>query len=381
MTPIRKMLAGSAVALLFSAGLPAHAAHDQDDQKYIGVMGLGYFPDSALDLDNGGGARAYFGIPLQPNLNLEFNAFGYGADPEDDTQKYVKQFGLGVDLMAPLTRGVFTPFLLLGGGYNRGEQEGTQRSDNGYANAGLGALLDLGKGWALRGEGRYVALFPDSDANLPDGRYDDAVAGLGLQYTFQKAAVAPPPAPAPIPPPPLPPADTDGDGVLDTVDQCPNTPRGVQVDVRGCPLDSDGDGVPDYLDKCPNTTRGLTVDATGCVRAVQTIVLQNVNFEFNKDVLTADARVVLAGVAKGLTSQKDLRVELAGHTDSKGSDAYNQRLSDRRAASVKTFLITQGVAPAQLVSKGYGEKQPIATNETDPGRAQNRRVEFRVLSK
>ena len=123
------------------------------------------------------------------------------------------------------------------------------------------------------------------------------------------------------------------------------------------------------------------MDATGCVRDAQTIVLQNVNFEFNKDSLTPGARDVLIDVSKGLNSQKDLRVEIAGHTDSKGSDSYNQRLSERRAASVRTFLLSQGVSPAQLVSKGYGEAQPAATNDTDAGRAQNRRVEFRVLGK
>jgi OmpA-OmpF porin, OOP family len=90
--------------------------------------------------------------------------------------------------------------------------------------------------------------------------------------------------------------------------------------------------------------------------------------------------VVLNDVARGLTSQKDLKVEIAGHTDSKGSNAYNQRLSDDRAGSVKTYLISQGVSPAQLVSRGYGEEQPVATNDTDAGRAQNRRVEFRVLA-
>lgn len=374
MKPLKSMFAVAALALVATSG------HAFDDQKYVGLMGLGYFPDSKLDLDNGGGARALFGVPLTPNLNLEFNAFGYGADPENDALSYFKQYGAGVDLMAPLARGNVTPFVLFGGGYNRGEGRNAGRTDNGYANAGLGALFDLGEGWAVRAEGRYVALFPDSQANLPSGSYDDAVAGLGLQYTFQKPVPPAPPAPPPAPAPPAPPPDTDGDGVLDSVDQCPNTPKGVQVDTKGCPLDGDGDGVPDYLDKCPNTTKGLKVDATGCVREAQTIVLQNVNFEFNKATLTPDAMNVLRDVAKGLVSQKDLKVEIAGHTDSKGSDAYNLKLSNSRAASVKTFLISQGVAPAQLVSKGYGESQPVATNDTDAGRAQNRRSEFRVLT-
>ncbi|MGH8517978.1 MAG: outer membrane beta-barrel protein, partial [Panacagrimonas sp.] len=166
--------------------LGAASAQAFDDSKYVGLMGLGYFPDKDLELDDGGGARGYFGIPLAPNLNLEFNAFGYGADPEDEAAKYVKQYGGGIDLMAPFAKGRVTPFFLIGGGYNRLEQTGTDRADNGYANAGLGLLFDLGRGWGIRAEGRYVAFFPDSELGLDDGHYDDAVAGLGLQYTFQK---------------------------------------------------------------------------------------------------------------------------------------------------------------------------------------------------
>lgn len=371
MKSLKKLCALSALALC------AGSVQAFDDQKYVGLMGLGYFPDSSLNLDDGAGMRGYFGIPLTPGLNLEFNGFGYNAQPEEGGS-HLKQYGAGVDLMAPFMKGNITPFFLIGGGYNRLETSGEPRLDNAYANAGLGLLFDLGKGWGIRAEGRYVALFLDSKADAEDDTLDDAVAGLGLQYTFQKAV---PPAPPPPPPPPPPaPKDSDGDGVLDGVDQCPNTPKGVQVDTRGCPLDSDGDGVPDYLDKCPNTTKGLKVDATGCVRDAQTIVLQNVNFEFNKDTLTVDAKGVLNDVAKGLVSQPDLKVEIAGHTDSKGSNSYNQKLSERRAASVKSYLISQGVGASQLVSKGYGEVQPVATNDTDAGRAQNRRVEFRVLA-
>ena len=376
MKSLSRMLAVSAVALT------ATSVNAFDGDGYMGLMGLGYFPDSELGLKDGSGARMLYGVPIGDTLKLEFNAFGYGAEPENGGA-YFKQFGGGLDLVAPLTKGTqVTPFILFGGGYSLADSRDIPQLDNGYANVGLGLLANLGGGWGIRAEGRYVALFPDDDANFEDEHLNDAVAGLGLQYTFRTVAAAPPPPAVvpPPPPPPAPPADTDGDGVIDPSDQCPNTPKGVQVDRTGCPLDGDGDGVPDYLDKCPNTTKGLKVDATGCVREAQTIVLQNVNFEFDKATLTADARVVLAKVAQGLVSQKDLRVEIAGHTDSKGSDSYNQRLSGERAASVKSFLISQGVTPQQLSSRGYGEAQPVATNETEAGQAQNRRVEFRVLS-
>ena len=169
--------------------------------------------------------------------------------------------------------------------------------------------------------------------------------------------------------------------MLDRVDQCPNTPAGVRVDSRGCPLDSDGDKVPDYTDRCPNTPVGLRVDSTGCVIEKQTIVLQNVNFEFDSAQLTASAKESLLKVARGLSDQTSMKVEIAGHTDSKGSDAYNMKLSDRRAAAVREFLISQGVSSSQLSSRGYGEDDPVADNSTETGRAQNRRVEFRVLGK
>ena len=90
---------------------------------------------------------------------------------------------------------------------------------------------------------------------------------------------------------------------------------------------------------------------------------------------------MLDGVAAGLKSDPDMRVELAGHTDSKGSDAYNKKLSQSRADSVKAYLVSQGVPATRLVAKGYGEVAPVASNDTDDGRAQTRRVEFRVLSK
>lgn len=376
MTTLRKnLLAVSALAM-------AATSVQADDAKYISGMGVAYFPDSVLQLDDGFGARGLVGLPLTPGLNLELGVIGYAAE-SDNGGPDLEQYGAGADLMFPFARGKITPFLLLGGGFLRAEAGNIQRLNNGYANAGLGALFDLGKGWGIRAEGRYVALFPEGKADIDEGHLDDALASLGLQYTFQQPEPPAPPPPPPPPPPAVvaPPPDADGDGVADSEDQCPNTPTGVQVDTRGCPLDGDGDGVPDYLDKCPNTTRGLKVDADGCVRQAQTIVLQNVNFEFDSATLTPDARAVLLGVSRGMISQPDLMVEIAGHTDSLGSDSYNQRLSERRAASVKSYLVAQGVAPTQLISRGYGEREPVAGNDTESGQAQNRRVEFRVLSK
>ncbi|AUM68582.1 MULTISPECIES: OmpA family protein [Pseudomonas] len=157
--------------------------------------------------------------------------------------------------------------------------------------------------------------------------------------------------------------------------------------------DEDGDGVPDSRDKCPGTPKGVQVDADGCpppapapvveepaVVKEETIVIRDVHFEFNKATLTPGDKEVLSTVATRLkqeTSTAQLRV--TGHTDSVGSDAYNQRLSEKRANSVVNYLVDQGVPRASFVSvSGAGESQPVADNKTADGRAQNRRTEIRI---
>lgn len=169
------------------------------------------------------------------------------------------------------------------------------------------------------------------------------------------------------------PLDTDGDGVPDYMDECPGTPAGVEVNASGCPLDSDGDGVPDYMDQCPNTPAGADVNALGCEADV---VLHDVNFEFDSATLTPQAEDILDGVAEKLSANSQVRVRVEGYTDSIGTEAYNKDLSQRRAESVKDYLNSQGIAANRMKAIGYGESDPIATNETAAGRAQNRRVEL-----
>ncbi|HEY9516657.1 MAG TPA: OmpA family protein [Gemmatimonadaceae bacterium] len=178
------------------------------------------------------------------------------------------------------------------------------------------------------------------------------------------------------------PVDSDGDGVLDSADGCPNTATGVRVDAAGCPVpvDSDADGVVDSADKCPNTTAGTKVDAAGCAVIFEekktSVVLTGVNFEFGKSVLLPEARTVLDQVASSLVANPDVRVEVAGYTDSRGSKAVNLRISQARADAVKAYLVERGVAADRLRSRGYGPANPVASNASDAGRAQNRRVEL-----
>ena len=174
------------------------------------------------------------------------------------------------------------------------------------------------------------------------------------------------------------PLDSDGDGVPDYRDRCPGTPAGAPVDSDGCPLDSDGDGVPDYMDDCPGTPRGAKVDARGCeiIKSI-TIDLVNDEFDFDSAMLKPDMKSALGDVARRVKASKgDERLLVVGHTDSVGSDAYNQGLSERRAKAAADYLISQGVDASSILTRGLGESDPVADNSTKSGRAKNRRVEI-----
>jgi outer membrane protein OmpA-like peptidoglycan-associated protein len=186
------------------------------------------------------------------------------------------------------------------------------------------------------------------------------------------------------------PKDSDNDGVPDGLDKCPNTAVGAKVDASGCPLigDVDGDGVPDNVDRCPNTPPHTAVDQFGCVvlfreertpGARPSVILQGVNFQTGRSALTPESYGVLDQVAASLVANPDIRIEVAGYTDNTGSAAINRRLSSARAIAVRAYLARKGVAPSRMLARGYGPADPVATNTTAAGRAQNRRVELHKL--
>ncbi|MGD2151187.1 MAG: OmpA family protein [Desulfobacterales bacterium] len=167
------------------------------------------------------------------------------------------------------------------------------------------------------------------------------------------------------------PVDSDGDGVTDDLDRCPDTPKGVTVDAKGCPLDSDGDGVPDYLDKCPNTPEGATVDARGCWTYAAVVM-----YDFDSAEIKSEAYPMLDEAVLILKKNPEIKVEIDGHTDNRGSAAYNMNLSERRAKAVMKYFVDHGIETQRLTTKGFGFTQPAASNETEQGRAKNRRVEL-----
>lgn len=185
--------------------------------------------------------------------------------------------------------------------------------------------------------------------------------------------------------------DDDSDGVVNSADECPNTPPGSAVNERGCipDTDSDGDGVVDRLDRCPATAPGTAVDQVGCpvlfttdetTQRTMPLILQGVNFATGSSNLTPSSGASLDLVAQSLLGNPEIRIEIAGHTDATGSRATNNRLSLARARAVMQYLAGRGVALDRMMAQGYGPDQPIATNSTREGRAQNRRVELRRLN-
>ncbi|MBF0203077.1 MAG: OmpA family protein [Desulfamplus sp.] len=164
--------------------------------------------------------------------------------------------------------------------------------------------------------------------------------------------------------------DSDNDGVPDDRDKCPDTPPGVEVDADGCPLDTDGDGVYDYLDKCPGTPMGAKVNPMGCW------VLGDLLFDFDKSDIKPSGYPDLDNVVSILNKNPGLRIDLQGHTDSMGSDAYNQALSMRRAKAVKAYLLNKGINTDRMKCEAYGESMPAASNDTEFGRSLNRRVQL-----
>lgn len=157
--------------------------------------------------------------------------------------------------------------------------------------------------------------------------------------------------------------DEDGDGVLDSRDKCPGTPKGVRVDADGC----------------PPPAPAPVVEETAVVKE-EVIVIRDVHFQFDSAKLTPADKDVLSTIATRLKQESSsAQLTVTGHTDSVGSDAYNQKLSDRRAHSVVEYLISQGVPRSSFVSvTGAGESQPVADNKTADGRAMNRRTEIKI---
>jgi outer membrane protein OmpA-like peptidoglycan-associated protein len=186
------------------------------------------------------------------------------------------------------------------------------------------------------------------------------------------------------------PPDRDGDGIFDAQDACPDLPGVADADPKknGCPPDTDGDGINDLEDACVDKPGVPDPDPRkhGCPKVVVTdkeiLILQKVEFDFDKATIKPVSDSLLDEVAKTLNANMDIElIEVQGHTDNKGGVFYNTKLSDLRAKAVKDALIARQVDGKRMTSKGYGQAQPIASNDTEEGRAENRRVQFKIVKR
>jgi OmpA-OmpF porin, OOP family len=182
--------------------------------------------------------------------------------------------------------------------------------------------------------------------------------------------------------------DNDADGIPDDKDQCKNEPEDFDgyKDDDGCPdPDNDGDGVADLEDFCPNTPGVRGGDKPGCPKKNSLIVVtekeiritQQIQFEFNKAIIKPGISYkILDEVGGVLTDNPKITLEVQGHTDNVGNDAYNMKLSQSRADAVRAYLVAHGTEPSRLISRGYGFHQPLVPNTSEANRALNRRVQF-----
>jgi outer membrane protein OmpA-like peptidoglycan-associated protein len=188
--------------------------------------------------------------------------------------------------------------------------------------------------------------------------------------------------------------DNDFDGIADLNDQCATNAEDFDAyqDEDGCPeTDNDSDGITDLLDKCPNEAEDYDgdEDADGCpeerklvkVEDDQIKLNEKVHFKTAKSDILPSSYPLLNEVAEVLVSNPEIHVRIEGHTDSRGSESYNQNLSEERAASVLQYLLSRGVEASRLTSRGYGESRPIEDNATATGRAANRRVEIHITQR
>ena len=349
------------------------------DRYYVSPMGSHVWEDKDRETDDGWGGVLAIGKQFSTSFSAEVSAFFHELHTDGNSDS-AELMGLGVS-------GLFFPFSgsasqsvygIVGGHYGDVKSHpssGDEDYDTFFGNVGFGFLYGpfswLNQG-SIRAEALYRVDFHDKRelGAGGDDQFADGVVNLGLLIPIG-AQPQPPPPPEPPPVEVVPvaaPVDSDGDGVPDDLDQCPGTPAGEAVNEVGCPLPKK---------ECKTPEPGQPVTLEGCA-AGDKIVLRGVNFEYDKARLTTNAKTILDNVSSALELAPTVTVELGGHTDSKGSDEYNMKLSDRRAASVKQYLVGKGIDAGRMTSAGYGETEPVADNETDEGRELNRRVELKV---
>lgn len=366
---IKRMGAGLFLAALAMSG-PAQAQDEYKEMRpYIsGLFSYVYEEDdrddllggSSTALNAGKGLQLSVGKAINEWVGIELAAFGHNYSRGDSGTASLRDYGGKIDGLFFYSRDPnFSPYFGLGVGSIQTDIKGTNESSTDpFADVGLGFMKFFevaGTELGFRGDLRYRHIFVDEDA-LGGTRQDDvgeAVLKFGVVVPLGPKPVSAAPKPAAC-------ADTDGDGVCDTADLCPETPKGTPVDAKGCPVEKSAKGDPNQK-------------------------FEDVHFAFDKSDLTDYAKSLLDNAATVINdlskSYPELQVDVSGHTDWVGTDGYNQGLSEKRANAVKQYLLRKGVDGKRVTTQAYGESRPKATNETEEGRALNRRSEVRTRAK
>lgn len=358
---LRFLQGGAAAAMLLSIH---HSASAQwyDNRFYITPMASFVLADDDRTNDNGYGGTLALGKRLSPRL--EFELRGTYLEYEADDQRH-RLLGIPIgpapqDVEVTAGGAGLNFFLDPGGGGLYGHVD-AMGGDSTLYNAGIG--FSFGTAWAVRTEILY---------HNDDGDYEETQFNIGVHIPFGSAPPLPRPEPVRVIPaaPPPPPACTDGvDNDADGLIDYPQDPGCTDV------ADPDESNPP----PCELPAAGQAISLDGC-EVGDTLILRGVNFEFDEATLTPRAMQILDEVGQALSMRTDIVVEIAGHTDSLGTQTYNQDLSQRRAASVKTYLVDRGIQDGRMSTVGFGETMPIADNQTEEGRAMNRRVELKVMA-
>jgi len=336
------------------------------EYKYeITPMIGGAYNEGNMDLDrdyiNGGLALGFNQFDSMID-QVEFAAFRSieDVDYKNVTNKDtgVTRFFVNVVKDYPLTSSA-SLYALAGAGVEFFDDESNETENGLVGNYGVGFKYKLAEQFALKLDVRHLIETDNGDNTL--------LYNLGFSIPFGAVAKA---APAVVPVVIPAPMDSDKDGVIDSKDNCPNSVPGAIVNAMGCEMDDDKDGVVNRLDQCPNTIAGAKVDNVGCM----TLVNLNINFDTNSAVIKDTYNSKIVNFANMMKNNTKLKATIEAHTDSVGSAKYNQKLSEKRAASTVEVLKSLNVDSSRLTAIGYGETKPTASNMTKEGRAENRRV-------